>query len=344
MEITIRSRDAGYCNLKLLLLFLVVYGHLIEPWITQSKLLQEIYRIIYMVHMPVFAFLSGLFLKGKENSLRQTKRSFLYYILLQTVVFAVMNYTKWETVILEKPYWHLWYLLSLTYWAGAAYLWNRLVERLPQIAHWSVKGLMMLVAVAAACLAGCVPEINRMYSASRSIVFFPYVLAGLFCPSDIKWSRYRLAGLAAGTIAVGIYRLYGMKIPYSFLYQAASYGKLGAEAGTDMRLICYLIGCCLGMVLLTWIPQRRLPFSKVGADTMEIYICHAVVVKMIWQIHISADTMLYIAPAVAVMIIWILFKIFQWNGHIFAIREMNGYHSKRKRVFESFGVRGNGGI
>jgi len=324
LDIKIRTRDAGYCNLKLLLVFLVVYGHLIEPWIAENKILEEIYRLIYMVHMPVFAFLSGLFLKGKENSLRQMKRSFLYYMLLQSAVVLVMKYTKWEAVIWAKPYWHLWYLLSLTYWAGAAYLWNWLVEHIPQIAHWSIKILLIAIAVLAACLAGCIPEINRMYSVSRSIVFFPDVLAGLFCPSDIKWSRYRLMGLAAGIAAAGIYWLYGAEIPHSFLYQAASYGKLGVEQGSNMRLICYLIGSCFGIVLLTWVPQRRFPFSKAGADTMGIYICHAAAVKLIWKMELSAQQILNLAPAMAVMIIWFLFKIFQWNGHIFAIREKKG--------------------
>lgn len=57
----VKLRDAQYCNLKLLLIFLVIYGHLIEPGIRNSEVLMVQYRWIYMVHMPLFCFLSGFF-------------------------------------------------------------------------------------------------------------------------------------------------------------------------------------------------------------------------------------------------------------------------------------------
>ena len=52
---------AGYCNLRALLMYLVIYGHLIEGRLGESPALQVQYRWIYAVHMPAFAFLSGLF-------------------------------------------------------------------------------------------------------------------------------------------------------------------------------------------------------------------------------------------------------------------------------------------
>lgn len=47
---------------KLLLIFMVVYGHLLEGIMDNAEPLMQIYRIIYSVHMPLF--LSGLFLKS----------------------------------------------------------------------------------------------------------------------------------------------------------------------------------------------------------------------------------------------------------------------------------------
>lgn len=91
MEITIKSRESGYCNLKLLLMFLVIYGHLIEPCISQNKILYEIYRIIYTVHMPLFVFLSGLFLKNAKSCLIQAKKAAIYYSIFQ-VLYLLLDF------------------------------------------------------------------------------------------------------------------------------------------------------------------------------------------------------------------------------------------------------------
>lgn len=84
--VKIRQREAFYCNMKLLLIFMVVYGHLLEGIMDNAKPLIQIYRIIYSVHMPLFLFLSGLFLKNRAGCARQ------------------MN--------MDTPVWHLWHLLS----------------------------------------------------------------------------------------------------------------------------------------------------------------------------------------------------------------------------------------
>ncbi len=322
MNIRIKTREAGYCNLKLLLMLLVVYGHLIEKQTETCYILKEIYRWIYLVHMPLFAFLSGLFLKGARNSLSQMKRSFLYYCTLQFIIWLVMTATRWETVNPMKPYWHFWYLLSLTYWAGAAYLWNRTKMHFLWLNCRLVKVVLLLISIAAACLAGGITEINRILSFSRALVFFPYVLAGLFCPEQIRWERYRVVGAILLFFAVLVNWRWGNEIPISFLYQAAGYGRIGLGDGIRMRLLCYLLGSCLGIVLLTWIPQIRFPFSKAGANTMGIYICHALAVKLIWQMNLPAELLLYWGPVIAGGIVWFLFKMFQWNGHLFSIKEV----------------------
>lgn len=116
----IKLRDAGYCNLKLLLIYLVVYGHLIEPVIWRSPPAMAQYRWIYHVHMPLFSFLSGLFLDGAESCRRQALRCLPLYFLCQSMVLVC---TDWQAG--DTPYWHLWYLLSCAFWSALAWLWFR---------------------------------------------------------------------------------------------------------------------------------------------------------------------------------------------------------------------------
>ena len=100
----VKWREANYCNLKLLLIFLVVYGHWIEPYIHQDEALLSQYRFIYFFHMPVFVFLSGLFLSDAAGCIRQVKRLAPIYIVCQGTAVLMGAATR-----VDKPYWVLWY-------------------------------------------------------------------------------------------------------------------------------------------------------------------------------------------------------------------------------------------
>ena len=71
-----KERKAFYCNAKVLLLFLVIYGHLLEKRIADSEIILWQYRAIYAVHIPLFAFLSGMFLKSEYACIKQMLSAF----------------------------------------------------------------------------------------------------------------------------------------------------------------------------------------------------------------------------------------------------------------------------
>ena len=121
----VKLRDARYCNIKLLLIFLVIYGHLIEPGIWQSKVLMTQYKWIYLFHMPLFCFLSGLFLNDSKACARQLIKMLSVYIVLQVLAVCFGK----DKVKPATPYWHLWYLLSYCAWAGFGWLWFRFFGR-----------------------------------------------------------------------------------------------------------------------------------------------------------------------------------------------------------------------
>ena len=85
MEVILGKRNAFFCNLKVFLIFFVVYGHLIETKIYDNEIFMWQYFIIYSIHMPMFAFLSGVFLRGKKVCLLQCKKTFLYYNRLNDI-------------------------------------------------------------------------------------------------------------------------------------------------------------------------------------------------------------------------------------------------------------------
>lgn len=53
------KRDYLIDNLKVILMFAVVFGHTIEYYINQDDTLKSMYMYIYIFHMPLFIFISG---------------------------------------------------------------------------------------------------------------------------------------------------------------------------------------------------------------------------------------------------------------------------------------------
>lgn len=315
MVTEIKRRDAYYCNLKFLLLFFVVFGHWIEPYIDCSPWINTIYRIIYTVHMPLFIFLSGTFLSSGEQAKLQAFRFLIYYFILQSLVVIIGK--SWDSSLcLDVPCWHLWYLLSLSLWSFAAWIlerWIRLSRR-----PLYIKAGMILLAVVIGCGAGCVPRIGRSLSLSRTLVFFPYILAGQLCPRDIFRGR-RIPGIIALLSFAGLYLLCGSYIPTAFFYQADPYGILGNTSGIRLRLICYLMGGLLGIGLLALVPEERLIFSLIGTDTLWIYLCHAPLVMLFRQLPLTPLEMVLAGPFVSLWIICLLCRLFRWRGQLYAI-------------------------
>lgn len=58
------TRNAYFDNAKFVLIFLVVFGHMISPYRTDSEGMLSIYHFIFIFHMPVFILLAGYFSKN----------------------------------------------------------------------------------------------------------------------------------------------------------------------------------------------------------------------------------------------------------------------------------------
>lgn len=297
----IKLREARYCNLKLFLIFLVIYGHLIEPRIWQSDVLMVQYRWIYLIHMPLFSFLSGLFIHGEKDCSAQFIRLFPLYIFLQIIAVLFGN----GMVKLFTPWWHLWYLLSNCIWLCFAWVWFR-------FCRGKYKVFLLICSIVVGCLAGFVSHIGREFSLSRTVVFFPYFFVGLICKPSFHWKKFRLVGMVAFFIALLIMCYIGDEIPVVFLYHASPYEN---EKGVLLRLLCYLLGALLALFLLTILPTARLPFSKLGANTLPAYLLHAPIVLYLreweipWQFYI----------VIAVAFLWIMYTLTRWHGNLYGI-------------------------
>ena len=288
------------------MIFLVIYGHMIEFNIDRSVFLMFQYRLIYFVHMPVFVFLSGVFVNSAFDCKKQLIKILPTYILLQIVMVIIGN----GNVKLFTPYWHLWYLLSLCIWLAIGWIGFELLNRR--------KLVFILLAIVVGCVSGYVLCIGRMFSLSRTIVFFPYFLAGMFFKSNFEWEKYKCWAVILFFCCNIVMLLFYNIIPTEFLYHAGAFGDI--MNGALLRLVCYFIGGIAILFFLSVLPDRRCFFTKFGVNTMPAYIIHVAIISALRKTGFFFQFSL----PLTVIIMYTIYMIFLWTSKLYGIKAMKG--------------------
>ena len=81
MEQQKRVRNHQFDNMKALLIFLVVIGHVLSNYgVTEGS--DFLYKVIFSFHMPAFIFVSGLFSKSSFRDGRRAGKRAVYFFVL----------------------------------------------------------------------------------------------------------------------------------------------------------------------------------------------------------------------------------------------------------------------
>ena len=178
-------RNPVFDNAKFLMIFCVVFGHLIEPFMHSREIIMAIWMFIYTFHMPVFVFLAGIFAKEQPNSTDRRKdlNSLWVPLIVFTLLFEIYNYATTGQISNSTkgliPFWILWFLSSLIIWKVA----------LPYFTNFKFPiTLSILISLAAGYFDG----INYFLGISRTIYFFPFFLMGFY--SKDLWSIVKSIG------------------------------------------------------------------------------------------------------------------------------------------------------
>ncbi len=266
-----KSRDYLFDNYKVLLIFLVVVGHFIEPCSENTGLLSALKWMIVSFHMPSFIFISGYFSKRELPIRTIVQKLAIPYVACEVIyyLFYVLILQKETGLYLLRPKFSLWYLLALFVWR----LITPYVKKIP--CH-------MLLSVIAGLMIGFSTMPSNFLSIPRILVFYPFFLAGVhFDRGIITRLRNRRNQMFAGAVtaatllfvAVGPFTtLYTTKIFYG-RYNYDSLGQ-GAVEGILCRLVCYVIGFALTFSLMFLISEREQRHSYIGTRTMGIYLFH----------------------------------------------------------------------
>lgn len=273
------KRNAFLDNAKVLLIFLVVFGHMLQPLTEASPKLNTLYLWIYTFHMPAFILLSGFFAKGSGNIkyiMNLARKLLLPYLIFQVLYsgyYFFLGNEGWQTGIFY-PHWSLWFLFSL-------FCWHILLcwfKRIPALIGLSITILIGLGV-------GYFGEIGHAFSLSRTFVFFPFFLAGYWITEkQIMWVKHKSVKLASvivmATLAAAIY--YAPELNSGWLLASKSYGDLGmAEYGGFARLLVYVTSTMMVVSVLAWVPKRNFSFTTIGTRTLYVYLLHGFIIQYI---------------------------------------------------------------
>lgn len=167
------TREKLFDNVRGILIYLVVLGHLMAFRREDALIIKGIYYAIYMFHMPAFVFITGYFSKNTERSRDTAVEKFLIPFFVFNTAFTIVDYIVKGKLSLftdsydfTEPKWGLWFLM-------ACFIWKLLANEFVQMRA----GLAVSLAIGL-----CVPFFpynDSMLGFGRCIGFLPFFVAGL---------------------------------------------------------------------------------------------------------------------------------------------------------------------
>lgn len=306
-----KKRNIWFDNVKVMLLVLVVFGHLIEQIRFQDRVFLGIYNWIYLFHMPLFVFCSGAF--AKEGFKRIARKYLLVYVIFQ-VIFGVFDVYIMgaEKFHFWDSYYVLWYLLALS-------VWSLLLPLVRTNGNGKKQAVIVAASVILGLLAGFVNWIGKELSLSRILVFYPYFLAGYYwqqeglskrCSSVVSYfQRKRVGILAAGVLGMSAVAVYiiSPRINTWALYGYTSYEFQGYTV--VFRMVQYVAAVVLGIAFMLIVPTKKPIGSTIAKQMMPVYLLHVPLIKcmekfgILDRLHNSGERMLYALTATFVIIV-----------------------------------------
>ncbi len=267
-----RQRIQLWDNIKFLLIFCVVLGHLVDDFTGVSDICKIIYLFVYAFHMPSFLFISGLFHKNEKIFPKIFFFISAGFALKITLFVAKRAYGETPDFLLFSDASLPWFMFVLAACAALCYLFR----------HQNLWYLLIALTVLA-CFAGYDETLRDEWYLSRIIVFFPFYLLGhlIGSPAILRvkqhFSRLKILSvfvlLGWGYLCIAkLDQVYFLRLLFSGRHP---FSDVLEEYGCFARLACYGISIATCFAIVFLMPSKSLPFiSKAGKQTLNVYFWH----------------------------------------------------------------------
>lgn len=312
-----KQRSFFFDNAKFILIFFVVFGHLLRTFINDNETIYAIYKTIYTFHMPAFVLISGFFAKGiyKKGYVTQLfKKLIIPYFIFQGVYSVYYYYLNAEnTIALDPfdPHWSLWFLVSLFFWNVILLGFSKFNPLI---------GLTLSITIG--LLVGYVDEISNFLSLSRTFVFFPMFLAGYYLKmpqlNKLFSLKLRLASLFIFVIVLAGFYLFP-DINYKWLLGSKPYSELLSASLIAMftRLGFYILSFIMIFSFLSCVPRGKYFFTTLGKRTLYVYLLHGFFIQLFresdWANYFSNFENYILLGGVALLLTFVLSSQFVFS-------------------------------
>lgn len=287
------ERIQKWDNVKFILIFLVVLGHVCDHYVKESALVRTMWICIYSFHMPLFFFISGLFSKRKVDE-KQYVRIFTYFalyvvsqmLLLLSKMFFANQYSVELLNTKDAP----WFIFVLFFY----YLITIAVRRFDY-------RYILIGSVILACMAGYDESVSDMFQLSRMIVFYPCFYLGYMMDESIirkkisgkKWMVISWILLLIGVIVVyqNIDTVYKIRPLLTGRNAFTKMKGMMYPLGGLLRFGQYILAFVIGMLVIAAVPESMMKgrIAALGKRSIQVYTLHRpCIIFLINKVNISA--------------------------------------------------------
>lgn len=263
-----------YDNIKGLLIILVVIGHFMHPVHNDNPTLSCGFDIIYLFHMPLFVFMSGLFAKGAYRDGRLDVNRIISYAALGFIYQAALLLIN-GTPLLPKLFLFSsapWYLIAMAWWYAA----TPLLARMGPVAG-------MAASCAASLAWGAVDLSDGLLAASRAIAHLPWFACGYYLDPARVERLHRSRWLDAAVVLAVLIAAARLVDPHAYdpffqqVYGDTPY-RSGMAAGIAAKLTVALIAAVFSLATIRLVPDApRRVLGTLGRRTLQIYVLHRLI-------------------------------------------------------------------
>lgn len=292
-----KKRIYKYDNVKAVLIFLVVVGHMTSDYVSDSHMVRWVTLWIYTFHMPAFIFLSGLVHKqyiteeraslGERGETRMRWDKVLGFFFCGYTLKVFLQISR--TWMGQHPVWSWtkepgipWYLFVMAEFELVFFLMRHIDGRIKP--KYVILGLFVLSAVI-----GYIPSVGDTFCLARMINFLPIYSLGYYSDMRVflEWiekKRYKVWGWIIITVSLvscylAPWSAYGLRRCFtgrrSYEYFSYYIGDYAIQFGWGIRLLTWAFAILLSLAVIAVIPDKDMGFvTTIGARTLNVYFWH----------------------------------------------------------------------
>ena len=267
---TVIQRDKYWDTLKVVLILIVVYGHIIIRYSPADSINCAITNWIYLFHMPLFVFISGRFshVRDKKKYATGLLRIFETYAIFQFIRVAWVVHGGHDMSVahmITSPMTALWYLMCLIWWRLIVFSIgeNRMNRYAP---------LVILLSVFVCFTGRFIP--TTAFSLQRFCSFLPFFILGYYSiridfKDYLKKIPFWAAALFLVAVFVVIYKYFNTG--GNFLWCSEPYSNYTDMLKHTGLFVAQVVMCVMFMRMFFFNDKF---LYKWGSTTLFVYIIH----------------------------------------------------------------------